>query len=191
MLASNSRVLKVTTYPPFRMVSRDDLRRTADQILAEQVCKADAIVTGTVLAEKALLSADESVLFTDYAIVPDRILKNSTNASLTSADAFYLTQPGGKLHIEGGTIELRGGAYPPPLYPGRTYLLFMSGLADSKSFKTISGVSTYLDGKNGHPRAVTESIWQDAVNNFLLPLSWDALMETIEGILKGCLTDHR
>ncbi|HXF11754.1 MAG TPA: hypothetical protein VN517_01265 [Terriglobales bacterium] len=152
------------------------------QLFQIHICQADAIVVGSVKTIKSLLSANESQVFTDYQITPLTIIKGR---DLTPGIEFYITQPGGTIDIDGGEIIDIGSEYPSPLFPRKTYLLFLKMVDSTKTFRPLDNLSTYLpDGS--HIRTVTESAERDSMNNFLLSLSPGSLSTYLTRNMQSC-----
>jgi hypothetical protein len=152
------------------------------QLFQTHICEADAIVIGSVKSIRSLLSANESQVFTDYKIIPLTVIKGR---DLTPGADFYVTQPGGTVHIDGGKIVDIGSEYPSPLFPSKTYLLFLKVVDPTKTFKPVDNLSTYLlDGS--YIRTVTESSERDSMNDFLLTLSPDTLSTYLTDSMQSC-----
>src|ERR1051326_5179493 len=58
------------------------------------VCKADAVVTGTLVNKASQLTADGTFLFTDHQLLVDEVLKNNTAAPVAQGQTITLTRDG-------------------------------------------------------------------------------------------------
>lgn len=181
---SPDKSVRIYHYSPAE--GRPDGRPTPspEQLFQDHICQADAIVVASITSIKSLLSADESQVFTDYKTTPLSIIKGQ---GLTPGITFYITQPGGTVHIDGGEITEVGSEYPSPLFPAKTYLLFLKTVDSTKTFRPLDNLSTYfLDGS--HIRTVTESAERDSMNDLLSKLSQSSLPTYLIREMRSCST---
>lgn len=152
---------------------------------ASAVCEADAVVIGEVRSAVSMLSRNETMVFTDYLVSPDEILKSSSEVPIVNDTPFSLTRPGGEVRLEIGTIQQKDHDYPV-LEVRKQYLFLLSNLPDSKSFKSFDRLGTYRVD-TGKALLVGKSVGEAHRRaSYLNSLSLNDLHNTIGSALKGC-----
>jgi hypothetical protein len=146
----------------------------------KRACLADAIAIGHTIAESSHLSAFGTAVYTDYAFVPDTLLKDNARAAIRGKPFIVVTRPGGSIELPGGPVEYESQEFPK-LLPRGAYLQLLRFIPQSGSYHAIDGFSTFV--ANGE----TWSIARAAVSARTLPEFKRGVLEAlISGWLKAC-----
>jgi hypothetical protein len=132
------------------------------------VSQSDLIVHGRITNEKALLSADDSYVVTDYEIVPLRILKHamsamtSTAGKLVSMSSIVVRVEGGHLIEDGLDMKTTVLDYPEAdmFKVGEEVIVFLQYLPDDRVFRFTGGSFDAFSVQNGQVSAMTKEAAQ-------------------------------
>lgn len=120
---------------PLRATDPATMPTTPGEQLRTSACRADAVVVGTLSAPSGFLAENARFILTEYSLTVRETLKGS----LTPGDVVAYIRPGGKLMINGRTVEVTASAYPE-LSEAAPYLLFLRRVSnDDASFTVFVG----------------------------------------------------
>lgn len=106
---------------------------SSDQILQEEVCAADGIVTATIRQRKTFVTETATWLVTDYVVSVDTWIRN--NSKLQTSE-LTLSDSGGEIDVAGAVIRVMNG--PVPLFTlNQRYLIFFRRLQKSEGFRVV------------------------------------------------------
>ena len=114
--------------------------------LAELSAKADIVVDARLVTPRSHLSDDKTKIYTDYEIVPSRVLRSQIGDILTSQKPgprppLRLTVLGGEIALEGKTIHATD-ATRKLIKSGGRYLVFASrSKQDDHTFVAVGGAA--------------------------------------------------
>lgn len=143
--------LKITAPPP----SRPAGGIAAPEFLARLGCSADAIVVGTVRSASSGLTEERTFAFTDYDVQLEDILKNNSRSLLAVGDMVTVTRPGGKVQSAGRALTAKDESFLP-LQNGQRYVLMLSYLPATDSYKTTLPQGAYLLTRTGGVQVMTD-----------------------------------
>jgi hypothetical protein len=117
--------------------------------LEELACRADAVVTGTVISRESNAGAG-AVIYTNYLVEAEETIRTRGKPSAR----VVVTRVGGELPTETGKRTFRSRLLPP-LEVGQKYLLFLTRVPDSpKAFAAeIPGGAIRISGDPAQPLA--------------------------------------
>lgn len=103
----------------------------------------DLVAVGTVTNDLSTLTANEAFIFTDSEFKISEIWKGNVSPGVLddggTMDEITVTAPGGIAKIQGNTVRAIV-SNRAPLQMGHTYLLFLTYLPNSHSYKTVGGL---------------------------------------------------
>ena len=155
-----------------------------ERLIEAEVCRADAIIVGTVNHFKTFLSADNSTVFTDYKIDVEQVIYNRSSVMLQSGKPIIVAIAGGT-YLSGAVKIDQVGFDQPRLIPTRKYVFVLKMLPDATSFATSGYFSVqYIDYTRLH--VVSDHPFRDYVNRFLQTLSVDSLADYVKRTAVKC-----
>jgi hypothetical protein len=115
--------------------------------LPEFVQEADYIVEARILTKRGVLSSDETMVRTQYEILPLRVFKDPLNTAVRptigSGMRLVISQPGGRMTIDGLHLESTNNLFPVEgLKVGNTFIMFLR-------HDVADGVFQFLRGPYG------------------------------------------
>lgn len=106
--------------------------------------ESDVVATGQFIRKISALTANEAFVFTDYEFLIEDVWKSTSISTLQRpqrpGDEITITLPGGTVESNGHKVSA-SVSNRAPIQTGRTYLLYLQYLPDSRSYKPVS-----LDG---------------------------------------------
>jgi hypothetical protein len=113
--------------------------------LAELSGKAQLILDARLVRPHGYVSPDGMAIYTDYEIVPTRVLRSQIGDVLTSKTpgqqaALRLTVPGGEVTVAGKTV-ISGWGMQKPIKPGARYLIFATRVSTTDNRFVATGGS--------------------------------------------------
>jgi hypothetical protein len=96
--------------------------------------ESNLIIIGEVTNAEAILSSDQSSLYSEFTVRVKEVLKNGTTEPLTRGDAIFVERLGGRFKLPSGTLVVeRASGTKMPLV-GRKYVLFLIKHPDNSTF---------------------------------------------------------
>jgi hypothetical protein len=96
------------------------------------------VVIGSISKAQSYLTESKTVIFTEFNLEIERVLKNSNTNSIISGDNLNFDNVGGKLRLRNGkTVEYGGSINLTKV--GRRYLLFLRGDNNTQLFTFVNG----------------------------------------------------
>lgn len=116
--------------------------------LVDLASKADVVIDGRLVAPHSYLSGDKKKIYTDYEIVPSRLVRSqigdiSTSKAPGSRAPVRLTIPGGQITLGDQTI-ISTMSQMKSIKTGGRYLIFLSRLNQSDNRFTLTHASAGL-----------------------------------------------
>lgn len=106
--------------------------------------ESNVVATGHFIRKISSLTANEAFVFTDYEFLIEDVWKSTNISTLQRpqrpGDEITVTLPGGTVESNGHKVSV-SMSNRAPIQTGRTYLLYLRYLPDSRSYKPVS-----LDG---------------------------------------------
>lgn len=136
---------------------------TFSEFLRGLACNADAVVIGVVKEKASQLTEDGDFVFTDYELTIEDILKDNEFAHLVPNINLTLTQPGGKVRLEGYIIEAEDVLFRP-LALGERYALFLKFIPSTRAYQSVNSLSTY-ELRDNKIRVQSEEAVRSELNN--------------------------
>jgi len=127
------------------------------EFLTKLACDAEAVVLGVVESKTSQLTEKGDFIFTDYDFRVQEILKNNPGAAIQSSDTIIVTRPGGSVSLKGQIYRVKDKSFRN-LQPGKTYLLFLNFIPNTKAYKAINSEGSFLIGENAVSRLTDEEI---------------------------------
>jgi len=112
------------------------------EFLKGLACSADAVVIAVLKDKSSQLTEDGDFVFTDYELTIEDVLKDNEFAHLVPNISLTLTQPGGKVRLEGYIIEADDASFKP-LVIGERYALFLKFIPSTGTYASLNSASTY------------------------------------------------
>lgn len=116
---------------------------TVDKLVAEDVCKADAVVIGTVKNRKSQLTDNKRWVFSELQVEVLQSLKDNSQDPINSSELISVVTSGGSIRLNNQLVE----AYGPegPLSFSQSYLFFLKYIPQTESHR----LSTRVYGISG------------------------------------------
>jgi hypothetical protein len=111
------------------------------EFLQKNTCQANIILIGTISEKSSQITADLKTIFTDYEVSIKSIISNKSNLNIESP-VVTVTKIGGSILINNSKINYIVKSQKQ-LKVGMTYLLFLSYLPESNSFKPANSESVF------------------------------------------------
>ena len=102
-------------------------------VLKALTCEADAVFSGFVSQAASFPTENGELLFTDYQVTVGDVFSSRNESELAAASTTVVTQVGGAMELEGGTISTTLPGYPD-LKPSREYVFFGRLLPRTKTY---------------------------------------------------------
>ncbi|MCA1630564.1 MAG: hypothetical protein LC785_00450 [Acidobacteria bacterium] len=113
-----------------------------DKFLQSIACHADAVVMGEVTGKSSQLTENEDYIFTDYYVAVEEVIKDNPTAHIALKTEISVTRPGGKIKLNGRTVEAIDDAFQ--LFKiGNRYVLFLRFIPQTGAYKTLSSTSSF------------------------------------------------
>lgn len=106
------------------------------EFFAKLACQSDAVVVGKVIDQTALLSPDESMIFTDVEISVVETLKDNLKSHIYPNQNITVTRPGGSLQLNGRKLSVVLSNFKD-FSVGGQYLLFLKFLATTLDYEAV------------------------------------------------------
>jgi hypothetical protein len=136
----------VTTIGPHEQAGSTN-QSIPDNLLQDLTCHADAIVIATPSSMSSHLTENEDFVFTDYEMTVREILKDNPIAPIQLDQDITVTRPGGTVQLNGHKVKAIDVSFQP-FQGGKRYLLFLSFITATNSYKSISSTGSFqLDNK--------------------------------------------
>ena len=153
--------------------------------LAELSATADLVVDARLVSPRSYLSEDKTKIYTDYEIVPSRVLRSQIGDILTSQKPrlrapVRLTVLGGEITLEGRTIRATDGTRKFIKSGGR-YLVFASrSKQDDHTFVAIGGAAGLFEVQDdGHVGPLLKT---SKSNPDIEGVSFDDIVRKVESV---------
>jgi hypothetical protein len=153
--------------------------------LAELSATADIVVDARLVSPRSYLSEDKTKIYTDYEIVPSRVLRSQIGDILTSQKPglrapLRLTVLGGEITLEGRTIRATDGTRKFIKSGGR-YLVFASrSKQDDHTFVAIGGAAGLFEVQDdGHVGPLLKT---SKSNPDIEGVSFDDIVRKVESV---------
>jgi hypothetical protein len=118
--------------------------------LRRMTCDADAVVIGKVQNKLSQISESQDFIFTDYEMTVAEVLKDNAAGPIQAGTNLIITRPGGKIRMNGRTVEAIDNAFEPFTLEGQ-YLLFLRFIPATGAYKAVGSKSSFqLRGKAIH-----------------------------------------
>jgi hypothetical protein len=117
--------------------------------LVDLACWTDAVVIATPLKGVSHMTADQFFIYSDWTMRIEEVLQDTSKAPIGNSDTILVVRPGGKLEINGRTVN--GIAWNfPEFQPDGKYLLFLTYIPQTGAFKAKTGrvFNLYFDPRN-------------------------------------------
>ncbi len=99
-------------------------------------CQADAVIVGKVVSQTAVMSPDESFIFTDAEVSATEVLRNSLLSELHATQTITVTRPGGALTLNGKQVRVALNHFRD-FSNGGQYLLFLKFLPTTQDYQAV------------------------------------------------------
>ena len=106
---------------------------TPELFLSGITCKADAVVYGHTASKTAHLSADETLVYTQYDFAVEWMVRNGTPRPIGQHANIQVVRPGGNIVLNGHNIEVRDFGFEL-LEKDKNYLLFLTYVPKADGF---------------------------------------------------------
>jgi hypothetical protein len=100
-------------------------------------CESDAVVIGTVKTKISQPTADGTLLFTDYGLSVEEVIKQNSSAPIEAGSEVIVTRIGGTILLNNRVIRVIDDAARPLEVQGR-YLLFLRFIPATGAYKAAS-----------------------------------------------------
>ena len=105
--------------------------------LVQMACVSDAAIVGTADSGTSNMTADQRFLLTDWTFTVEEALKNNPKAPITPGATITVTEPGGKLTIDGRNVHAIERNFRSFEKGGR-YLLFLEFSPELNTYKAVA-----------------------------------------------------
>lgn len=121
--------------------------KPATSALDPLVEDADAVVIGVVSEKTSQLNEKRTFIFTDYEFTVEEVLKSVPNAQIEPNTSITVTNPGGRILLNGKTVTAIDRTFKP-LEKGKKYLLFLKLIPATGAYQVFDNKSGFeLDDK--------------------------------------------
>ncbi len=132
-------------------------RLTFDEHLQEMTCQADAVVVATVRSKASQLTSDGTFIFTDYEVLVEDVLRNNSADLIQPKKEITVTRSGGAVSLRGKTLSIIDRTFKP-LDTNKSYLLFLTYLPATGTYKSISSEGSFEISHNQLTRLTDEQL---------------------------------
>lgn len=129
--------------PPWMVEDEDSTITSYEQYLGKMVCRSDFVVIATVKAKQSQFTEDYDLIFTDYEMLIDEVLKRPVSGQMAANDQITLTKLGGKISVNERTLQVIDQV-SAPLVPKERYLLLLEYIPSTRTYKLLKGSSVFL-----------------------------------------------
>lgn len=137
---------------------------TLQQVYEKQICDSDAIIVGRAGNKTIHLTEDETLVYTQYDITVQEILKNNSFSPIQINNIIEVSRPGGKINLNGRLIRFIAAGFTP-LENNRNYLLFLKYVPEAKGYRPIAPSKDYLINGNQAIKAKISEV-KNSVDKF-------------------------
>lgn len=102
-------------------------------IFQSAVCRADAVIVGTITRKESQLTEDQNFIFTDHEVAVEEILKNNPRAPLASGSSISATREGGAVEWNGRIFRVLPEDLDPPA-TGERYLMLLHFIPETGAY---------------------------------------------------------
>lgn len=117
------------------------------EFMERMACDSDAVVLGMIENRSSQLTETGDFIFTDYDIKVEEVLKNNSVAAIQSSETITVTRPGGAVSLNGQIYRVKDKSFRN-LQPGKTYLLFLDFIPNTKAYQPVNSEGSFLIGEN-------------------------------------------
>ena len=110
-------------------------------------CGADAIVIGVLKSKSSQLTESGTYIFSDYEVTIEEVFKDNMAAPIQNGNEIIVTRPGGRIRLNGYTVEATSNTFRPFIMGGR-YILFLRLVPESGAYVASGDKSFELLGDN-------------------------------------------
>ena len=136
--------IQVVEGPPLVIVTQTSQRRRP--VFQSALCRADAVVLGTINEKSSQFTEDGKFIFTDYQIIVDEVIKNNARSAVLASNLITATNDGGAVVLNNQTFRARQEGFDPPLVSKR-YLLFLRFIPETDSYLLYGNGIFELEGQ--------------------------------------------
>ena len=97
------------------------------------LCKANAVVIGTLQTKTSALTDQGNFIFTDYDVTVDEVIKNNVSSPIAVGSTIVTTRDGGAVELNKRIFRATRGDFDPPVV-GNRYLLFLRFIPQTGSY---------------------------------------------------------
>jgi len=115
---------------PFVIVTQKSQRRSVFQ---SALCRADAVVVGTIKEKTSQFTDDEKSVFTDYQVTVEEVIKNNASSPISTSNQITTTRDGGAVVLNNRTFRVIRESFNPAIVSKR-YLLFLRFIPETGSY---------------------------------------------------------
>lgn len=97
------------------------------------LCKADAVIIGTLKSKSSQLTEQGNFIFTDYEVTINEVIKNDLISPIEVGSSVVTTRDGGAVEINQRVLRAKQADFDPPVV-GNRYLLFLRFIPKTKAY---------------------------------------------------------
>jgi hypothetical protein len=114
--------------------------------------QSDAVIRGKATSKTSQVTEDEAFIFTDYDVVVTEVLKNDATFPVNVGATVTVTQPGGKVVIDGIILNAEDHYFAPLPINNNYLLLFLKFIPETGAFRLSQHVGGFeLEGNTIRP----------------------------------------
>lgn len=152
----------ITVEEPF-IIRTPDKETPRARFPQDAVCKAEAVVVGTLDDDSPQMTEDESFLFTEYAMSVTEVIKDNAIAPIPQGSNITVVRDGGTGQLDGRIIRARVEGFKS-FTVGKRYLLFLRYIPETGSYLAYANGSFELNANEVIPSGrMPESESRDAM----------------------------
>lgn len=129
--------------------ARSKMVVTPEEFLSTMVCHVDAAIVGTALDSMSALTNESTTVFSDITVRVVEVLAGRDRGHVTEGAEITVTRPGGEVRIDGTEYSAAHLSFPP-LEAGKQYILFLTYVQQSDSFKTKTPDAAFVITEGGN-----------------------------------------
>jgi len=115
-------------------------------VFQSALCRADAVVVGTINEKSSQFTEDGKFIFTDYQIIVEEVIKNNGRSPVLASNLITATNDGGAVVLNNRTFRARTEGFDSPLVSKR-YLLFLRYIPETDSNLMYGNGIFQLEGR--------------------------------------------
>jgi len=92
------------------------------------LCKANAVVIGTLQTKTSALTEQGNFIFTDYDVTVDEVIKNNVSSPIAVGSTIVTTRDGGAIELDQRIFRATGSDFNPPVIETVTFFFCASSL---------------------------------------------------------------